>query len=80
MNLNIPWPLDPKDNKPSVSLGILCLATVAVVIAIGMQLAGKAHDISLVSEWWFGSAGLYFSRRMKWSKGEVGPVDSGDQK
>jgi hypothetical protein len=46
-----------------------------MVVAIGLSLAGKAKDINLVSEWWFGSAALYFGRRLKWSKGEVGQVE-----
>ncbi len=75
------WPNDPKNGQPSVSLGLVVLSTVCLVAAIVLDLLGKAKGTGIVTEFFYGSIGLYFGRRMTFGKGQIaGPVDNGDQK
>lgn len=65
------WPTDPKTGQPSVSLGILLLATLVMVIAVGINIAGYAKSTDLVVEFWLGSAGLYWGRKFTSKDGAV---------
>ena len=65
------WPTDPKTGQPSVSLGILLLATLVMVIAVGINIAGYAKSTDLVVEFWMGSAGLYWGRKFASKDGAV---------
>lgn len=62
------WPLDPTNNKPSVSLALLILSTACVVGTITRSWFDSSEPMSLVMEFWTGTAALYFGRRTKWSK------------
>jgi hypothetical protein len=74
MNLEKLWPVDPKTQQRSASLLILILSVVAMLVAIGFELAGKAKGVSLVTEFFYGSAALYFGQRIGWGKGNVSGV------
>lgn len=65
------WPIDPKTKEPSVSLAILMVATLAVVVAIGLDFAGMAKGTDLVLEFWLGSAGLYWGRKFTSRGGSI---------
>lgn len=65
------WPVDPKTKEPSVSLAILIVATAAVLVSIGLNLAGIAKSTDLVMEFFLGAAGLYWGRKFTSSKGVV---------
>jgi hypothetical protein len=65
------FPTDPKDGKPSVSLGILMLATTTIIVAIGLQLADLAKDSPLAMEFFGIACALYFGRRVGVNKGSV---------
>lgn len=71
------WPIDPKDKAPSVTLGILIVATIVIIVSAGLQMAGKVSETSLVSEFFFGSLAAYVGRRFSFGKGAS--LD-GDQK
>ena len=71
------WPIDPKDKAPSVTLGILILATIAIVVSAGLQMAGKVGETSLVSEFFFGSLAAYVGRRFSFGKGAS--IDEGQK-
>lgn len=68
MKLNMPWATDPKNNKKSVSLTLVILSTVLYMGAIAGNIAGAEVDTSLITQFWFGSCGLYFGRRISFSK------------
>lgn len=82
------WLTDPKTGEKSVSLTILIVATVGIVAAIGLQIAGLAKDVSLAQEWWFGAAGLYWGRKFTTAKGnsmggladQAAPPEAGEKK
>lgn len=65
------WVLDPITDKPSVSLTNLVVSILALVIAIGLHIAGKSETTSVALEYFLGSASLYFGRRFTSSKGDV---------
>jgi len=63
------WPTDPKNNLPSVTLGLLIVATIVMMVSAGLQMAGKVGETSLVSEFFFGTLAAYVGRRFAFGKG-----------
>lgn len=63
MNIKLPFIVDPKDDKPSVSLTILILSVVSVMTAFGLHIAGKVEGTSISLEFFGIAASLYFGRR-----------------
>lgn len=63
MNLN--WIVDPKDNKPSVTLTILVAATLLSWGAILASLLGfvKSEGVNLSLEFLWSWMALYYGRR-----------------
>jgi hypothetical protein len=55
---------DPISKQPSVSLTNLVLSTVFLLVAAGLDLAGKVKGTSIALEYFGVSAALYFSRRI----------------
>ena len=75
------WPIDPKDGKPSVSLALVVLSTVAMMGAIALDLMGKAKGTTLVTDFFWGSLATYMGRRLTFGKGQVvGPTETGETK
>lgn len=54
---------DPKQKEPSVSLTMLLISFIIVLIAAGLEMAGKVKGTSVTLELFWGTAGLYFGRR-----------------
>lgn len=57
------WITDPTTQKPSVSLTLLCLATVLMVLFIGLEAFELMKSTSLLDEFWGSACALYFGRR-----------------
>jgi hypothetical protein len=55
---------DPISKQPSVSLTNLVLSTIFLLVAAGLDLAGKVKGTSIALEYFGVSAALYFSRRI----------------
>lgn len=55
---------DPISKQPSVSLTNLTLSTIFLLVAAGLDLAGKVKGTSIALEYFGVSAALYFSRRI----------------
>lgn len=55
---------DPISKLPSVSLTNLVLSILLLLIATGLDLAGKVKGTSIALEYFGVSAALYFSRRI----------------
>jgi hypothetical protein len=55
---------DPITKQPSVSLTNLTISTVFLLVAAGLDLAGKVKGTSIALEYFGVSAALYFSRRI----------------
>jgi hypothetical protein len=55
---------DPITKQPSVSLTNLTISTLLLLVAAGLDLAGKVKSTSIALEYFGVSAALYFSRRI----------------
>jgi hypothetical protein len=55
---------DPITKLPSVSLTNLVISTIFLLVAAGLDLAGKVKGTSIALEYFGVSAALYFSRRI----------------
>jgi hypothetical protein len=55
---------DPITKQPSVSLTNLVISLVFLLVAGGLDLAGKVKGTSIALEYFGVSAALYFSRRI----------------
>lgn len=74
------WPVDPKDGKRSVTLALVLISTLTMLVAIGMDLVGKAKGTGLVTDFFWGSLATYMGRRLAFGKGQIaGPTDNGDK-
>ena len=65
MNL---WVQDPKTKEPSVSLSMLLITFVGVMIAAGLNMAGKIENVSCMTELFYANVALYFGRRFSVNK------------
>ena len=64
MRLRLPFIEDPISKKPSVSLTNLIISIVLLLVATGLDLAGKVKGTSIALEYFGVSSALYFSRRI----------------
>lgn len=64
MKLKLPTFQDPLTKQPSVSLTNLVVSILLLLIATGLDLAGKVKGTSIVLEYFGVSSALYFSRRI----------------
>lgn len=64
--------VDPNTDKPSVSLTNFAISVLVLLTAIGLHIAGKTATTSVALEYFFGSASLYFGRRLQSRSGDVG--------
>lgn len=64
MKLKLPFVQDPITKLPSVSLSNLVISIFFLLIAAGLDLAGKVKGTSIALEYFGVSAALYFSRRI----------------
>ena len=64
MEINLAWIKDPKTGVASVSLTNFCIATLFLLVAGGLNLAGITKDTSLAVEYFGISSALYFGRAM----------------
>jgi len=64
MKLKLPFVQDPITKLPSVSLSNLVISILFLLIAAGLDLAGKVKGTSIALEYFGVSAALYFSRRI----------------
>lgn len=64
MRLKLPFVQDPISKLPSVSLTNLVISTIFLLVAAGLDLAGKVKGTSIALEYFGVSAALYFSRRI----------------
>jgi hypothetical protein len=78
MNLSLIWVRDPKDDAPSVSLTVLVVSLIYLVTMGALQALGKIQDVGIATEFFGVSSGLYFGRRLSFSK--TGTDVSSDQK
>lgn len=65
MQVNLPWVIDPKTKEPSVSLTTLVISLVAVLAAIGLNIAKLTDQTTPALTFFATAAGLYFSRRIQ---------------
>lgn len=77
-NIGFLWIRDPKTREPSFTYGLAVVSTLAMLIAIGLELAGKAKGTTLVTEFFFGSIGAYVGRRFSFGRGSVTGPTNGD--
>ena len=78
--MKLPWVQDPKDGKESVTATLVVLSALAMLVAIGLDLAGKAKGTGLIADFFWGSLATYLGRRLTFGKGQTtGPVE-GEQK
>lgn len=73
------WIIDPKTNTPSVSLTVFVIATIMYVAAIAANLFGVDLDTGLITQFWYGSGGLYFGRRLSVSKDGITDIQTKDK-
>jgi hypothetical protein len=64
MKLRLPFIQDPITKQPSVSLTNLVVSIILLLVATGLDLAGKVKGTSIVLEYFGVSSALYFSRRI----------------
>jgi len=64
MKVNLPFVVDPLTDKPSVSLTNLVISVLFLLVASGLDLAGKVKDTSSAVEYFGISSALYFGRRI----------------
>lgn len=64
MKLKLPFIQDPITKLPSVSLTNLIISILFLLVAAGLDLAGKVKGTSIALEYFGVSAALYFSRRI----------------
>lgn len=70
MKLKFPWVIDPNTKLPSVSLTNLFIATLFLIVAASLHLAGKVETTSIAIEYFGISSALYFGRRINIGKKE----------
>lgn len=63
---------DPKQKEPSVSLTMLLVSFIVVLIAAGLEMAGKVKGTSITLELFWGTCGLYFGRRFNIGGKQIG--------
>lgn len=68
----MPWLEDPATGKPSVSLTLLVLATVAMLVFIVLEAFEVLHSTALLDEFFLTSVGLYFGRRTSFNGKSLG--------
>jgi len=62
---------DPKgDQAPSVSLTMMLVTFIVLLVAAGLEMAGKVKGTSIILEAFWGTAGLYFGRKFT-ARGQV---------
>ena len=69
---------DPKTGQYSVSLTILWISVVFLITMGVLQALGKVQDINMSMEFFGISSGLYFGRRVNFSK-DSAQVESADK-
>jgi len=75
MKVNLAWVVDPKDNKPSVSLTNLCISILFLVVAGILNLAGVIKETGIVVEYFGVSAALYFGRKISFAGKDFAPEE-----
>lgn len=68
MNLDNLFVKKEAENK-SVSLTLLLLSATLLVIGAGLQMAKVIDDLSILPEFFYANAGLYFGRRISGKSG-----------
>lgn len=63
MQVKIPFFVDPKDGKQSVSLTLLVLSFVALLVASTFHIAKVTENTSSLMELFMTCSGLYFARK-----------------
>jgi len=58
------WITDPTNRRKSVSLTLAVASFLLVVVAGGLQMAGKITTTSIFAEVFYSSMALYFGRRL----------------
>ncbi len=75
--MSFPWITDPRTKEESVSVTIVALATLTMIVAIGLELAGKAKATNLVTDFFWGSLANYVGKSFVNGRGQkVGLADS----
>ncbi len=67
MNL---WLTDPKNGEKSVSLTLLFVASALMLVAIGLDSFGILKASALLDQFFWGTAALYFGRKISTKRGE----------
>jgi UDP-N-acetylmuramyl pentapeptide phosphotransferase/UDP-N-acetylglucosamine-1-phosphate transferase len=62
--INIKWVIDPKNDKPSVSLTLLLLAVTLFVIAGILNICNIIDGVGVFSEFLYTTCALYFGRKL----------------
>lgn len=78
MNIDLLWVKDPSSQTPSVSLTVLIVSLIYLVTMGVLQALGKIQDVGIATEFFGVASGLYFGRRLSFSK--TGTDVSSDQK
>ena len=63
---------DPKQKEPSVSLTMLLVTFIVVLVAAGLDMAGKVKSTSVVTELFYACTALYFGRRFNIGGKQIG--------
>lgn len=76
--MNFPWVNDPKTGTGSVSVTVVVISTLVMIIAVGLELAGKAKATDLATNFFWGSLANYVGKSFVNGKGQkVGPDSAG---
>lgn len=71
MKLKEGWVVDPKDDKPSVSLSLFALSVVTLLTVGLLNVFSLVSTIGPFSEFFYAASALYFGRRLNINKSGI---------
>lgn len=63
------WVKDPDNQKPSVSLTLVCISAVFCLVAAGLEMFKVVETTSITFEMFGATCGLYWGRKFTSAKG-----------